>query len=71
MEISKPGKSVYLDVGIWYDEERDSIHITAKNVEGFHTTVNRKPESKRCHENLFMKLSKCLMDAGAPSPKAD
>ena len=68
MRTSKPGKSVYLDLGVWYDEERREIHLTARNVEGFHTTVSNDPDSKRCHPNLFGKLAKCLRDAGAPHP---
>ena len=68
MRTSKPGKSVYLDVGIWYDEDQGHIHITAKNVKGFHTTVNADSASKRGHPNLFRKLAKCLKEAGAPAP---
>lgn len=67
-KISKPGKSVYLEVGIWYDDEQDVIHMTAKNVEGFHTTVNSDEKSVRGHPNLFGKLAKVLRDAGAPAP---
>ena len=60
MRTSKPGKSVYLDVGIWYDEGQGHIHITAKNVKGFHTTVSADPESKRglaliAHEMLHVR----------------
>ena len=69
MRTSEPGKSVYLDVGIWYDEQQGHIHITAKNVHGFHTTINDNAESKRGHPNLFMKLAKCLKEAGAPHPE--
>lgn len=68
MRSSEPGKSVYLDVGIWYDEQQGHIHMTAKDVQGFHTTVAPNPESKRGHPNLFNKLAKCLRDAGAPHP---
>ena len=71
MQTSKPGNSVYLDVGIWYDEDQGHIHITAKNVEGFHTTVNKNPESKRVHPNLFNKLAKCLKESGAPAPEIE
>jgi len=69
MRTSEPGKSVYLDVGIWYDEKQGHIHMTAKNVPGFHTTVADNPASKRGHPNLFMKLAKCLRDSGAPHPE--
>jgi hypothetical protein len=68
VRASKPGKSVYLDLGVWYDEAQDSIHITARNVDGFHTTVSRDPSSVRGHPNLFGKLAKALKSAGAPAP---
>jgi hypothetical protein len=68
MRASGPGNSIYLDVGVWYDAEHRQIHLTARNVEGFHTTVNANPASKRGHPNLFEKLAKCLRDAGAPAP---
>ena len=67
-QSSKPGKSVYLEMGIWYDEDQDHIHMTAKGVPGFHTTVNANAESKRGHPNMFGKLAKVLRDAGAPAP---
>jgi len=68
MRASEPGNSVYLDIGIWYDEEQGHIHLTAKDVKGFHTTVGNDPSSKRGHPNLFAKLAKCLKEAGAPHP---
>lgn len=37
MERSKPGKSVYLEIAIWYDKPNDRIHITSGEIEGFHT----------------------------------
>ena len=69
VKVSKLGKSVYVEMGFWYNEDDDSIHLTGQGVEGFHTTVNNKEGSKRCHPNLFMKLAKCLQDVGAPYPK--
>lgn len=67
-EASGPGRSVYLEVGIWWDAEQRHIHLTAKNVPGFHTTVSADPDSKRGHPNLFAKLAKVLKDNGAPHP---
>lgn len=69
MRASKPGKSIYMELGFWYNDVDGHIHLTAKDVEGFHTTVNNDPGSKRCHENLYLKLAKCLKDAGAPHPE--
>lgn len=65
---SKPGNSIYLHVGVWYDAKKDTIHLTARNVKGFHTWISADPSSKRCHPNLFKKLAKCLRDQGAPAP---
>jgi hypothetical protein len=66
--VSGPGRSVYLEVGIWWDAEQQQIHLTAKNVSGFHTTVSADSDSKRGHPNLFVKLAKVLRDKGAPHP---
>jgi len=71
MKASKTGKTVYLDVGIWYNEDQNNIHITAKDIHGFHTTVSANPELKRGHPNLFRKLAKCLRESGAPHPEID
>ena len=71
MRTSKPGKSVYLHVGVWYNEETGNIHLTARDVEGFHTTVNGKTDSVRGHPNLFAKLAGVLKNAGAPHPEID
>ncbi|MGI9488091.1 MAG: hypothetical protein ACR2RF_19870 [Geminicoccaceae bacterium] len=68
MRKSEPGNSVYFEVGVCFNQDTGKIHITGKDVEGFHTTVNADPQSKRGHPNLFMKLARCLRDAGAPHP---
>jgi hypothetical protein len=67
-QASGPGNSVYLEMGIWWDAGQGEIHLTAKNVKGFHSTVNNDPNSKRGHQNLFVKLAKVLKEAGAPHP---
>lgn len=69
-QTSEPGNSVYVEMGVWWDESQGQIHLTAKNVLGFHTTVSPNPESKRGHPNLFAKLAKLLKDNGAPYPTA-
>ena len=67
-QTSGPGNSVYMEVGIWWNKAQGHIHLTAKNVDGFHTTVSNDTTSKRGHPNLFRKLAKVLRDAGAPHP---
>ena len=71
MERSKPGKSVYLQVAIWYDEPNDRIHMTSGEVKGFHTWVTNNPKSVRYHRTLYAKLVRCLRKAGAPAPEGD
>ena len=57
-------------MGVWYEPETNQIHLTAKNVPGFHTTVSGNPSSEmRWHPNLFNKLAKLLRGAGAPAPE--
>jgi hypothetical protein len=67
-EASGPGRSVYLEMGIWWDAQQGHIHLTGKDVPGFHTTVSADEGSKRGHPNLFAKLAKVLRDNGAPHP---
>ncbi len=58
MSRSKPGNSIYLEIGVWYDEDRGSIHIASNDVPNFHTTVRADAKLKRGHPNLFRKLAK-------------
>ena len=69
--MRKSKRSIYFEVGVWYNEKTGSIHMTAKDFRhaGFHTTVRPDPKLKRGHPNLFMKLSRCLRDSGAPAPQ--
>ena len=58
----------YLNVGVWYDKESGHIHLTLPHSGWFHTTVTNEAGSKRCHSNLFAKLSRALKEAGVPAP---
>ena len=64
----KGDKTVYLNVGVWYDAKTDQIRLTLPHSGWFHTTVKRNAESKRGHPNLFAKLARALKEAGAPHP---
>jgi hypothetical protein len=72
-ELSKPGKTVYIKLGVWYNEKTGEIHLTGLDtgVKDFHTTVNNKSDIARCHRNLFRKLTTALELAGAPHPVID
>ena len=69
MRKSDPGNSIYLEIGVWYDEAKDSIHIASNDVADFHTTVRADAKLKRGHPNLFEKLARNLRDNGAPAPQ--
>jgi hypothetical protein len=69
MRVSKPGKSVYMSVGIWLNPKTGAIHMTSRELAGFTTTINDNPTSIRGHPNLYNKLTKCLQVAGAPHPE--
>jgi hypothetical protein len=67
MGTTKPGETVYLEIGIHYDKDKDHILLTTRDAPI--TTITRYPKSKRGHPNLFAKLAKILEEAGAPHPK--
>lgn len=57
---SLKGKTVYAQMGIW--REGEQIHITIPKEAYFHTTVNRREGSERCHKNLYNKLRRLLKE---------
>jgi len=61
------GKSISLELRVWYDEKSRHIKIAGKGLTA--STVSNDPLSKRYHPNLFRKLAKALADEGAPAPK--
>lgn len=68
---SRPGKkSIRFSIDIWWQADQGMIHIasTDAGTENFHTTVNDKDGSIRCHKNLFMKLAQVLEAAGKDFP---
>ena len=68
---SRKGRTVYFKVGLWYDSGDVSIRISSQDVPGAHfiTTVNKNASSKRCHENLYRHLARCLRQMSAPAPE--
>jgi Fe2+ or Zn2+ uptake regulation protein len=65
---SKEGvKYVRIPLEIWYDENDESIHLVCQesgNVFNFHSTVNEKDGSARCHKNLYKHLKQILIKFG-------
>jgi len=66
----RPPKSVYLKLGIWYDEKHGHIHLASRDKRFRHTTVTNDSSSKlRYHPNLFNKLKAVLQAEGCwPEP---
>lgn len=62
------GKTAYLSIGAWLDEETGHIHLTLPHSKWFHTTVSPDPSSVRGHPNLYRKLGQALREAGVPCP---
>ena len=78
MRVSATGKTVYLEVNIWFDEKTGQIHMAAPDTDTFHTTVNHTtvnadPDSTRGHPNLFGKLAgilrACVTQRQRPCPQ--
>ena len=59
MRTSKRRKSVYLNVGVFRQDD-GSIHLTGVNVQGFHVAVNEDPIRKNGHSTLFKRLDALL-----------
>lgn len=62
------GKTAYFEISAWYDEASGDVHLVLPHADGFHTTVNDRPGSRRGHPNLFAKLRRALRAAGVPYP---
>jgi hypothetical protein len=60
-EVRESKNGLAIVVGIWHDGEQ--IRIVNKAGQ-FITTVNDKPGSKRCHENLYNHLKDLLVQHG-------
>jgi hypothetical protein len=60
------GKSVSVDVRVWYDPNSRHIKLAGQGLTA--STVSNDPKSVRYDPNLYKKLTKLLRDAGAPAP---
>jgi hypothetical protein len=59
---SPKGKTVYAHMGVW--RQGEEIHLTIPKEDYFHTTVNNREDSERCHNNLYNKLRRLLTENG-------
>ena len=67
--MSESEKTIHLELGVWYNEQTNHIHVSTQAGNGFISTVNADPTSKRGNPNLFFKLACVLRDAGKPHPQ--
>ena len=68
MRVSKKGKSIYIEIGMWLDKD-ESIHVTSREGGGFHVGVRLDPKHRNGHPTLYKKLASLLREAGAPAPE--
>ena len=70
MDPKTGGRYKRFSIDVWWQLDDEEIHITSSDsgTPNFHTTVNDKDGSKRCHKNLFMKLAQVLEAAGKDFP---
>jgi hypothetical protein len=69
MSGSGTGKTVKLEISVWWDAEDQMIHLASKEPKGFISTVGNDRDKTRGHPHLFSKLTEVLRDAGAPAPE--
>ena len=69
MQAGQPVDTVYLNVGIWYDEQQGRIHLVTEGITGFHATISDDPSRRHGHPSLFRDLALCLAVHGAAAPK--
>ena len=63
------GKSVKLEIQVWYDEKSGHIKLAGKGLTA--STVSSDASSVRYHPNLYRKLARVLREAGVPAPVSD
>lgn len=68
MKASGGSKTIYLNVGVWYNEKQGRIHLNVKGAAQPMTTISADPQRERGHPHLFKKLAMCLKEAGMPHP---
>jgi hypothetical protein len=64
-KISKKGKGVYTEAGLWLEED-GSIHLTFRGFKGFHVAVNADP--KRPNAAAFTRGRSGVKHAWLPKP---
>ena len=71
MRVREGSRSIQFAIDVWWQEDDGHLHIASSETgtPDFHTTVNDRDGSARCHKNLFMKLAKVLELASKPAPE--
>lgn len=64
------GKSVKMQVSLWYQEKTGYIHMNLSDGGEGLTSVGKDPKQPaRYHKNLYRKLANILKSQGAPHPE--
>jgi len=69
MEVAEDGRSVNLNVRVWYESD-GSIRLTSPVDPRLHVTIKNDPERPSGHPTLFKRLGDCLRTMGVPAPTA-
>jgi hypothetical protein len=65
VQVGRPGsKYVRFTIDVWCDEKTGDIQIVPPGMEKFWVTVNDKPGSINCHQNLYNRLKQVLQEHG-------
>lgn len=64
-------RTVYVEVGTWFDERDRSIHLATQELPNGHIRVTNDPSKVNGHPQLFDMLAKLLHKAGAPGPHVE
>jgi hypothetical protein len=68
MRFGKNGKTVKLEISVWWNARDKTIHLASSQSESLIATVNNDPKSMRGHPKLFRELAKILKQHDVPGP---
>lgn len=68
MRLSENGKTVTLQISVWWNPKDRKIHLASSESKTLIATVNNDPDNRRGHPKLFRELAKILKEMGAQYP---
>lgn len=67
MEVGEDGRSVNLNVKVWYESD-GSIRLTSQVDPSLRVIIKNDPERPLGHPTLFKRLAMYLRESGVPAP---